>query len=556
MWAIAVKFLRGVCVATDTGQWDEAEWPPHPARLFMALAAAYFETCQPRESSVDDQKKRLALEWLEQQPAPRLFASDAITRTPVTVFVPVNDSTKTDQLFANARSRQPRYFPTSIPDFDELYYVWDGTIENEETAEGLKQIAFDVSRLGHSSSLVQVWIEQKFEDRVSEPKLNEWIPGEDSEGEATPLRIFAPGNLASYEKNYNLAAIEEYVGLQHAVSEAKGKDRSRLREELSKRFPHGMPSSQRPPASRAISYQRQDSNVLQPATSYFDDKLMVLEVRDSPMLGIESTLQLAGSIRKRIHDAYPNRQSPEWLSGHRPDGTPTDKPHVAFVPLPFVEPSRSDGRPTFADGHLLGLAIVFPRDVPDRERAIALRSIFERSDEDEDWIVRLQLHHFQRLTHPENPNVTITLVREQRLNPPRALRASTWTESCTVWETVTPIVLDRFPKRDRVAERQAWTEEVAGVIAASCENIGLPQPGAIHIHHNAFLEGVPKSRPERSGFPAMPTREGKPSRFQIHARIEFDVPVVGPVILGAGRFVGYGFCRPNHQRCKQRRGVK
>ena len=65
MWAIGVKFIRGVCVATDTGQWDEAEWPPHPARLFMALAASYFETLKPEAESDDDVLRRNALQWLE-----------------------------------------------------------------------------------------------------------------------------------------------------------------------------------------------------------------------------------------------------------------------------------------------------------------------------------------------------------------------------------------------------------------------------------------------------------------------------------------------------------
>jgi CRISPR-associated protein Csb2 len=34
------------------------------------------------------------------------------------------------------------------------------------------------------------------------------------------------------------------------------------------------------------------------------------------------------------------------------------------------------------------------------------------------------------------------------------------------------------------------------------------------------------------------------SRFLTHAVIRFSEPVEGPVILGAGRFVGLGLCRP------------
>jgi CRISPR-associated protein Csb2 len=31
---------------------------------------------------------------------------------------------------------------------------------------------------------------------------------------------------------------------------------------------------------------------------------------------------------------------------------------------------------------------------------------------------------------------------------------------------------------------------------------------------------------------------------QVHAYLEFDEPVVGPILLGAGRYRGYGLCRP------------
>ena len=41
---IGWEYLTGYSVATDPSTRDRAEWPPHPARVFMALAAAWFET--------------------------------------------------------------------------------------------------------------------------------------------------------------------------------------------------------------------------------------------------------------------------------------------------------------------------------------------------------------------------------------------------------------------------------------------------------------------------------------------------------------------------------
>ena len=51
---IAWEYLTGYAVATDPSTRDRAEWPPHPARVFMALAAAWFETEPP---GADDENR-------------------------------------------------------------------------------------------------------------------------------------------------------------------------------------------------------------------------------------------------------------------------------------------------------------------------------------------------------------------------------------------------------------------------------------------------------------------------------------------------------------------
>lgn len=37
---------------------------------------------------------------------------------------------------------------------------------------------------------------------------------------------------------------------------------------------------------------------------------------------------------------------------------------------------------------------------------------------------------------------------------------------------------------------------------------------------------------------------GKPPRPFTHAVVQFGVPVRGPVLIGAGRYAGFGVCRP------------
>jgi len=548
MWAIVVKYLRGVCVATDSGQRDKVEWPPHESRLFMALAATYFETCEV----VGDETapERRALEWLEQQPAPRVFASDASVRTAVTVYVPVNDSTSADQLLEDQRSRQPRHFPTTIPDNDEVIFVWDGSLP-EDVRIGLGLLALNVSRLGHSSSLVQVWVD----DAVSSDSLDlsrrgrhEWRPT-DNTNATVHFRVIAKaaGTLKNCESNYNLAAIESFVEWEDVIKSAKGREKKMLKERFAEQFPNGEPRSVAPPNSLSVGYSRVEEPGTPCPTTIFDNDMMVLSIFQGLSVYLDSTLQVAGAFRKKIHDAFVDRKSPAWLSGHETDGSVTKQPHMAILPLPFVGDC-------YADGHLLGVALAFPREISTRDRALALKDVFKSIEFDGEAVlgVELDLKGQRKLSRFES---SLVLVREDRLTPPISLRSQVWTRCCSVWESVTPIVLDRFPKKDRIKDRSAWRAEVGEIISQSCENIGLPKPWQVHVHHNPFLSGVPKARPQGGGYPLLQGK-GKGAGFQVHARIEFAEPVQGPISLGAGRFVGYGFCRPNTKRCAARRNQK
>ena len=58
--------------------------------------------------------------------------------------------------------------------------------------------------------------------------------------------------------------------------------------------------------------------------------------------------------------------------------------------------------------------------------------------------------------------------------------------------------------------------------------------------------GRPAS-PGRRQFPGYQTGNGTP-RACVHAEIEFAEPVRGPVLVGAGRYFGYGLCLPRAGR--------
>ena len=86
--------------------------------------------------------------------------------------------------------------------------------------------------------------------------------------------------------------------------------------------------------------------------------------------------------------------------------------------------------------------------------------------------------------------------------------------------------------------------EIAEIIATSCEQSGLPRPVEIDLDKTAWHEGAPRARPGAGGFPLLPAKTGAPARQQVHVWLRFANPVQGPVIIGAGRYRGYGLCKP------------
>ena len=47
MFAIAIELLAGRYTATRFNDRAEPEWPPHPARLFSAMVAAWADSDDP-----------------------------------------------------------------------------------------------------------------------------------------------------------------------------------------------------------------------------------------------------------------------------------------------------------------------------------------------------------------------------------------------------------------------------------------------------------------------------------------------------------------------------
>ncbi len=565
---IGWEYLTGCCVATVPASRQSAEWPPHPGRVFMAMAAAWFETGE-------DEAEGQALRWLEKLGDPAMLFppfSAVFHRETVEVYVPVNDQAdpydwqnkkKKPTIHMNlgsvsfGRARQPRTFPSVWVGHAPCFLHWPNadTAGVELHRSALDQLCGKVTRIGHSSSLVRMWVAEE----VPSPQPAEsWVP---DDGLADlHVRSHTGVSIDRLPKETGIRRINEFARLEAIINatpqdaeakRAKKQAESEYQRSFGEKWKKSAtaPSFRRPKLGLWTGYRRKEADPSPPVPhTDFDSDLLILTQEDGPRLPLASTLAVTQALRGAVMSHSAVQPPPSWVSGHLEDGQPLrdGQQHLAFIALPFVGHEH-------ADGHLLGVGLVFPRSVPRPERGRVLgRFLVSETGQPRD--VELTLGRLG----------VWTVRKRDWMKHRQALQPETWTahpRGVTTWASVTPVVLDRFPKCDPFKERQEWEAEVAVIIATSCERLGLPAPVEVAVGTTSWHRGSPratvKRRPLRGhpeiaareaalgdGFAHYPTKGGNGPRPQLHVYLQFAEPVVGPVLLCAGRFLGYGLCKP------------
>ena len=568
MLILRIEYLSGRSIATAYNDRDQAEWPPHPARVFSTLVA----TWALNELSCADERN--ALDWLARQGAPDIFATSASQRSVLTHFVPVNDisvlkgrdDTASDknkrqqqtisaalksaieqgdtilekkrraelqkrekeaqrlekraseelaedtappgnkrpaknalenapQILPDHRVKQPRTFPSVTPDDPQVYFRWN-IDTSEEVAknhiQSLSNIAERVVNIGHSSSFVSCSI-------VDDCPLPNLQPKSDGR---TVLRIPGPEQVDQLLESYR-----RHGGTEPRVLPCRFQRYSNTKEKTS----------------------------FSPYQSVFSDDWVILRQVGGTRLSTTLGVEIATALRSALM-VYSEQPPPELLSGHDRESKPTTHPHLALVPLPFVGHR-------YASGENLGVALVFPRSAEAEDRRSVLLALHRWESE-------------QRECHedPENDNPSLPLLLGHRgvmelervewgHAIQKTLRSSTWCQHSTHWRTATPIALDRNPGNlfsKNPKESQAAYESAESIVATSCTYIGLPTPCRVEIHPSVTMQGVRKAR----AFSPFPRSPHKSRRVLVHASLEFESPVEGPLLLGSGRYYGLGLCRP------------
>lgn len=556
MLAIEVELLTGRYAATAYNDRGRAEWPPHPARFFSALVAALYD-----HNDVD-QAERDALLWLERQDAPslRVDPEPRVGRREVKdVYVPVNDVSlgedtdsfetsaqraigkatemvtkaeaklnaersmsaiigdKVDKaekalkkanhelsrrrdahvkgppatdfaaaiaLMPERRTRQVRTFPVVLPETPTFAFLWPNA-EPSPYHAALERLCSRVTRLGHSSSLVRCTLAPR--DNL-QPTL---VPSDDGE---IVLRVVGPGQLDRLDQSYN-----HHQGEKSRVLAAR-------------------PQRYRAPSTSALPAPMH-------ASVFSSDWILFERVRGSRPVGSRAS-DLARALRGALIEVHGNQVLPATLSGHADKG-PTEQPHLAFVPLPFVGHEH-------ADGALMGCALVMPHGLPKHDRELLLRLVAK-------W---------EKARGDELGNLTLAggtlppyVVRRVEVSAKTTLDPRRWCRASKRFITTTAIALDRNPGNLRsnlegTAHKAA--REAQRIIGDACERVVGVRPSSVEVSLAPLLPGAQHVR----HFLPWPGRPGLTPRVRVHADIRFETPVIGPLLLGAGRYFGLGLCLP------------
>lgn len=221
---------------------------------------------------------------------------------------------------------------------------------------------------------------------------------------------------------------------------------------------------------------------------------ITLKVTDASW-GADTAHTFARAARKAVMSILGD-EAPAAVHGHDDS---TD--HLAWLPLVDVGHEHANGK-------VRGLAVALPRSMSANDRGLALAG----------------LARLERVVLPDGQVARVTASIDGP-ETPKVLRAWTWSRPTRYWSTVTPVILDRPPKR-------ADAEKIAAALAESLVNAGFPAPTSIYASPTSDFDGAP------SAFD-VPTRL---PRF--HARIVFPEPIAGPVLAGRWKNFGIGLFRP------------
>lgn len=428
------------------------------------------------------EEDRAALRWLEAQPAPVIEAVAAPLESRHVGYVVTNViSAKGGSQTHPGRTNGLRTRARVVPASPSVRMVWP-VDAGPAVVAALDRMARRIPYLGRSTGIAVVGAEATASDAGA---LDAALS--DTTGLADAVVGFEPCDLLEAHQSVRVP----YPGFL---------------DDLDVQFENGRPAWE---VSRYQGYRGRHpappaaTSAAEPVPSVYEDVVVFrfAGLRPDARLVVRFTEALRGAVLAVAGD-----DAPQVLHGHGADG----RPHVAFLALPDVGGQH-------ADGHLLGLAVTVPH-LPPGERQAVLRAVLGLRGPDRDGVVELGIPHIGKVEVLYQPG----LIRPWGASPQR------WRRGSRRWVSATPVVLDRYPKRPDALEAE---------VVACLRQVGLPEPVDLRVSTEPMLPGAARLRPAD-----LPQRAK--GRLFRHVAVTFDRVVHGPVLVGAGRYLGVGLLAP------------
>lgn len=514
MLVLDTEYINAVSYAARYNSPDMAEWPPHPDRLFMAMVSAWGAAGQ-------DGRGADALRWLERQGPPEISAPPATRRGALRSFVPTSSNGARGQDYLDGRSpvlqlgrgmvRKDRLFPAAILPDDRtvVSMVWRDADPDDGTVDALNDMASRVSYVGHSASLTRVRASTRTDvEGLSHVPYVDGAGGgaeEEAESDFAMLRCPGPGRFDALVAEYG-DPLRQEAGLWPSTAPARRYTAP----------PVPVHDSLMGPAEEWLVFSADSTRGRKGGRRRGG---FVPALRTFPAVAKALRNAMMSCAEDPVH---------EIISGHAPDGSPAAMPHMAVVPLANVGWGRA-----YSDGSLMGMAIVLPRGsgygTPERRQLWRAAAEFLNGGDGmdgEEGVGQLRLGRFGTMHLRDGAGS-----HKKSLHPDRYAGVS------RAWASVTPVVLDRHVKKMGAAP---------DALADCCVRAGLPRPARVQASPHSRVAGAPGVLGNRSG--RVEWRSPKNGRFGnilLHAVIEFDEAVRGPVLVGSGRYFGMGLFMPH-----------
>lgn len=421
--------------------------------------------------SVADEGDRDILLMLEGLDPPDIHASRQVSEHVRSAYVPTNKRQgETKHTTLAARTNSERSWARAVPRSPVISYVWPDLDISGDKRRQLAALCRRIPYFGRTTSAVLVRV-------ADNPLLNEAAfvtPARVKEGSGFEFETIARSPYAG-----SLAALEQAHERKYLLGRAgdpweigRNVEYGRARELTTTSITHG------------------------PYTS-----MVIFDIEAGKTDG-RHTARITHALRRAV---LSQAVTPlPTLHGHH-DGEVTQ---VAFLGLLDVGHEQASGR-------LIALAAALP-DLPIGELPVVAQALTAITE-----VVAGPLGRFKlRRLGP--------LGLDQRR---WAARPERWERASTVWETATPIVLDRHLKKG---------DSIADAVSQACVRAGLPHPARVDVSRSPTVRGAADMQPADT-LRRPSDRNIKP---YTHARLIFANPVRGPVVVGSMRHYGLGLCIP------------